>query len=140
MDTDIQADNKEQMLNDDSPRISEFHRSNIRNRTEIPRWLAAVQDRLHRDAGGPAWHDDRLLRLGAMDPLSMGLMVREWEVMGFQIERKVKGESRWNHGCIIGAGECAPTLPCAWLMVADDGMSARMKPGHPYETNLNKRS
>ena len=92
------------------------------------------------ETGGPSRHDDQLFRLGAMDPLSMGLMVREWEEMGFQIERKVKGESRWNHGCIIGAGECAPTLPCAWLMVADDGMSARMKPGHPYETNLNKRS
>lgn len=89
------------------------------------------------ETGGPARHDDQLFRLGVMDPLSMGLMVSEWEEMGFQIERKVQGESRWNHGCIIGAGECTPTLPCVWLLVADDGMSAWMKQGHPYHIHRN---
>jgi hypothetical protein len=98
-------------------------------------WQQCQKD--HNSESGfpfPAWYDDQLFRIGGKSIYLLKIVFSHWPSIGFRIKRKVKGQAVWHQGCFIRGGESTPTLPCPWLMVADDGMSAWMKPGHPYET------
>ncbi len=83
--------------------------------------------------GGRVWHDEHLLRDGAMSPQGISALVEEWEAMGFEAHEVVDGERRFKDFCVFEGMFGGPTLPCPWI--ADDGHGsvwlAGTEPGTP---------
>ena len=73
------------------------------------------------------WHDDHLLRDGVMSALDMEISVQFWESKGLQPFSDVGGGKVWNDLCVIEALSHAPTLPCDWIEVSEDGRHAWLK-------------
>lgn len=61
------------------------------------------------------WHDDFLLRDGAMSPLDMADIVESWEKLGLQGSVEVDGKKQWKDFCVVEAVQGGPTLPCDWV-------------------------
>jgi hypothetical protein len=73
------------------------------------------------------WHDDFLLREGAMNPMDIEYMVESWEKLGLEGIVDVDGEKRWKDFCVIGNIYSGPTLPCDWIEVDVDTHSVHYK-------------
>lgn len=67
--------------------------------------------------GGRVWHDDYLLRDGAMNPIDMQRLVEEWESLGFTFTAVVNGKKHWMDFCVHDM-MMGVTLPCAWIVEA----------------------
>ena len=67
--------------------------------------------------GGRVWHDDHLLRDGAMSPRDIEALVTRWETLGFETTRTVAGRSTWHDVCVVESMFGGPTLPCSWIEV-----------------------
>lgn len=78
-------------------------------------------EQCQRDFGGAIgwrmWHDDHLLRDGAMNPMDMMMMLSEWERMGLQPFGRKNRKKVWKDCCIVSID--GPTLPCDWIEVRD---------------------
>lgn len=65
--------------------------------------------------GGRVWHDDYLLRDGAMNPMDMQRLVEKWESMGFTSTTEVSGNKHWVDFCVHDM-MMGVTLPCEWII------------------------
>ena len=77
------------------------------------------------------WHDEHILRDGAMNPMDIETAVHSWESKGFRPIRSSHGKLVWNDLCVIEAMCRQPTLPCDWIVVAEDGSHAWLKSAAP---------
>ncbi len=96
-------------------------------------WEQCLKDH-ERLIGGRVWYDDHLLRDGAMNPLDIESLIEEWTELGFQPMEKRGGELRWKDVCVVESMFGGPTLPCEWLILAEDGGSAYLKGTDPGPT------
>ncbi len=60
-------------------------------------------------------YDEHLLRLGAMDPLVILMLIDDWKAKGFKPFKKIKGVKHWRDLCVVDTF-AGPTLPCDWLV------------------------
>lgn len=95
-------------------------------------WEQCLKDH-ERLIGGRVWYDKHLLRDGAMNPRDIELLVQEWTELGFEPFEERDGERVWKDCCVVEGMFCGITMPCNWLVVADDGYSAHMKGTEPGE-------
>ena len=58
-------------------------------------WEQCLQDHAPL-LGGRVWHDDYLLRDGAMNPMDMQRLVQEWESMGFTSTVEENGRKNYE--------------------------------------------
>jgi hypothetical protein len=73
---------------------------------------------------GRVWHDEHLLRDGAMNPADIAGLVDEWTKLGFEPFEE-QGEAQiWKDCCVVEGMFGGPTLPCDWLEISEDGRSA----------------
>lgn len=80
--------------------------------------------------GGRVWHDDFLLRDGAMNPMDMQRLVEEWEAMGFTATKEENGRKKWVDFCVhdmLGG----VTLDCEWIVPAGRRTVAHIADPHP---------
>ena len=77
-------------------------------------WEQCLQDHAPL-LGGRVWHDDYLLRDGAMNPMDMQRLVEEWEAMGFTATAEVNGQKQWVDFCVHDM-MMGVTLPCEWII------------------------
>ena len=82
-------------------------------------WEQCLQDHAPL-LGGRVWHDDYLLRDGAMNPMDMQRLVEEWEAMGFTATAEVNGQKQWVDSVLLDLlsefhirnREVVPALEC----------------------------
>jgi hypothetical protein len=65
--------------------------------------------------GGRLWHDDQLLRDGAMSPMDANQCVKFWERLGLEPMERQDGRQAWKDLCVVEHMFGGPTLPCEWL-------------------------
>ncbi|MDB4657247.1 hypothetical protein OAE56_00660 [Verrucomicrobiales bacterium] len=65
--------------------------------------------------GGRLWHDDFILRDGAMNPHDVKSAVEFWEHYGLVGQQNVGEEAHWKDICVIEAMIGGATLPCSWI-------------------------
>lgn len=70
-------------------------------------------------------YDEHLLRLGAMNPFDMQLLMDDWIAKGFKPFKTVKGIRHWKDMCIFDTFS-GPTLPCDWLVFDADRQSVSL--------------
>lgn len=78
-------------------------------------WLQCLKD--HADLiGGRVWYDDDLFRDGAMNPMDIEHLVKEWQKMGFNThDEDTEGNPiKWIDIC-VSSMLTGPTLECDWL-------------------------
>lgn len=68
---------------------------------------------------GSYWHDSRLFRDGAMDPMFMSFIVDCWEKRGFQGLVEINGKKQWQDFCVVAGAQLA--YPCSWLRISKRG-------------------
>lgn len=66
--------------------------------------------------GVTVWHDDHLLREGAMSSSDIESIVERWAKFGLETNRK-KGKEpvEWLEVCVSTGISGQPTLPCSWI-------------------------
>ena len=64
---------------------------------------------------GPLWHDDFLLRDGAMSPAAAEYSVDEWLSLVLVGHQKVDGQEQWVDICVLETLFRGPSLPCPWI-------------------------
>jgi hypothetical protein len=65
--------------------------------------------------GGRLWHDDYLLRDGAMNPTDAKDAIAFWERYGLIAMDAEDGRQRWRDVCVVEHVLGGPTLPCDWI-------------------------
>jgi hypothetical protein len=86
-------------------------------------WEACLAE--HAESiGWRMWHDDHLLRDGAMNPMAMAMLLADWEERGFRATDRKRNPTRWRDLCVIGLFEDASRLACSWLEI-EDGVAWR---------------
>jgi hypothetical protein len=94
-------------------------------------WERCLQDHAPL-LGGRVWHDQYLLRDGAMSPAGIAALVDEWTSLGLTGRAQVDGEMRWVDFCVHETMLGGPTLPCAWLVSTGPSSVAHIDdPGSP---------
>ena len=78
-------------------------------------WEQCLKDHGHL-IGGRVWHDQYLLRDGAMSPAGIAALVEHWTRMGLTGRAQVGGEMCWVDFCVYESMFGGLTLPCAWLI------------------------
>ena len=92
-------------------------------------WKKCLDD--HQNLlGGRVWHDDHLLRDGAMNPHDIKSLVERWASLGFQPTEKVDGQNVWKDVCVVESMFGGPTLRCDWLEFDRENRCAYLK-GQP---------
>ena len=61
-----------------------------------------------------SWHDDYLLRQGAMSSFDIDAMVADWEVRGLTAVAEEAGQKVWADMCVVDYYS-GPTFDCPWL-------------------------
>jgi len=84
--------------------------------------------------GGRVWHDDHLLRNGAMNPQDIEFLVKEWEGLGFQPNAEMEGRQVWQDFCVMESFFGGPTMPCPWIEFSGETRSAWLKGTLPGKT------
>ena len=77
--------------------------------------------------GGIIWHDENLLREGAMNPMDIEYMVEGWEKLGLKGVIEEWGEMKWKDLCVVGSYATRPTLPCDWIDIDPETNSVFLK-------------
>lgn len=77
--------------------------------------------------GGRLWHDECLLRDGAMNPKDMESLIGYWKEIGLAPFSEIGGKRHWKDMCVVEEMVGGATLPCAWIAVDMDDRSAYMK-------------
>ncbi len=81
-------------------------------------WQQCQRD-LGTDEIGATWHDEHLVRQGAMNPMEIGSMISWWEAKGLKsavgVTRAAK-TAHWVDMCVIDFS--GPTMPCDWVEVS----------------------
>lgn len=67
--------------------------------------------------GRRVWHDQRLLRDGALDPASARALVGGWKALGIEPLQWVGGALQWKEVCVVDLRLGGPTVKCPWLEV-----------------------
>jgi hypothetical protein len=67
--------------------------------------------------GGRLWHDEHLLRDGAMNPKDMEALIGYWKELGLVPFAQVDDKQHWKDMCVIEELAGGATLPCAWITV-----------------------
>ncbi len=65
--------------------------------------------------GGRLWHDDHLLRDGAMNAMDAKQVVAYWEGHGLVAMETQNGRQTWRDVCVVEHLSGGPTLPCDWI-------------------------
>ena len=74
------------------------------------------------------WHDEFLLREGAMNPMDIEYMVEGWEKLGLKgVIEEEWGEKKWEDLCVVGSYAIRPTLPCGWIDIDPETKSVFFK-------------
>ena len=93
-------------------------------------WAQCLKD--HADLiGGCVWHDDHLFRDGAMSASDIEALVEAWAMRGLTPFASVDGKRVWHDCCVTEHMAGGPTLPCSWIEIAEDGLSAYLKGTDP---------
>jgi hypothetical protein len=77
--------------------------------------------------GGRLWHDDHLLRDGAMNPRDMESLVGYWKELGLVPLAQIDGKQHWQDMCVVEELAGGPTLPCSWIAIDMTERSACLK-------------
>jgi hypothetical protein len=77
--------------------------------------------------GGCLWHDDYLLRDGAMSPMDAKQAVASWEQYGLVALETENGIQKWRDLCVVEHTRGGPTLPCDWIEFDRDSQSVYLK-------------
>ncbi|MCG3171858.1 MAG: hypothetical protein CALGDGBN_03564 [Pseudomonadales bacterium] len=93
-------------------------------------WAKCLADHANL-IGGRVWYDEHLLRDGAMNPRDIGLLVGEWEALGFTPTVEADGQRVWQDVCVVESMFGGPTLPCNWLDVDPDLRIASLRGSDP---------
>jgi len=93
-------------------------------------WEQCLKDhsRVH---GKRVWHDDHLLRDGAMSSSDIELLVNEWTKRGLQPLAMIDGKQVWNDCCVTSMPFDESTSPCDWIAFTDDGRAAYLNGTSP---------
>jgi type I restriction enzyme M protein len=84
-----------------------------------------------KEYSSPAvWYDEHLFRTGAMDPMDIEDIVKEWEKMGFTMAEKKNGKKVWKDFCAFGSLSRGD-WPCEWLEVDPERWCAYLKGTDP---------
>jgi len=89
-------------------------------------WEKCLEDH-DRLLGGRVWHDEHLLRDGAMNPRDIQALVDEWSELGFEPTEVVDGQRVWKDVCVVESMFGGPTLPCEWIVVDAELRAAYLK-------------
>lgn len=78
-------------------------------------WNACLQD--HKAMlGHTVWHDDHLLRDGAMNSVDFGRIIKFWKDLGFKaFAPEDKEEDEWLDFCVVTAPFYESEKICQWL-------------------------
>jgi hypothetical protein len=79
------------------------------------------------------WHDEHLLREGAMNPSDARGIVHFWADQGLQPTEEIRGERMWKDLCVVDLME-GPTLPCPWIEWDKANQTAWLKGSPKGET------
>jgi len=77
-------------------------------------------------------YDDHLMRICSMSPREMELLVNHWGTMGFETYVECGDKAFWSECCIVDQ-LAGITLPCDWLMIANDKQSVYLRGTDPGE-------
>ncbi len=81
-----------------------------------PGGLAGYREHMGEVLGVGVWHDDHLLREGAMSGADVEQIITGWEELGLHPFRTEQGEPvEWLECCVSSRYMDGPTLPCTWL-------------------------
>lgn len=93
-------------------------------------WAQCLAD--HDDLlGQTVWHDDHLLRDGAMNSSDMQSLVNSWKSKGFTPQTRIGGKLHWLDMCVVAELAERPTLPCKWLDFTAAGGAVFLKGKEP---------
>lgn len=67
--------------------------------------------------GDGIWHDDHLLREGAMSGNDVKHIVQAWQQMGLTPFRREGGRPVEWLECCVSSRYGGPTMPCSWLSI-----------------------
>jgi len=70
--------------------------------------------------GGRVWYDEFLFRDGAMNPMDIGHLVKQWEKFGFHTHDGGDKPTKWIDVCVVEVMFGGATLPCDWIEVDGD--------------------
>lgn len=88
----------------------------------------------HEDViGGAVWHDDHLLREGAMSPDGITWLIDRWRERGIEPYGEREGQKYWKDCCVVEGMFGGKTLPCDWLEIAPDRRSVYLTGTEPGE-------
>lgn len=77
--------------------------------------------------GGRVWHDEHLLRDGAMNPRDIEELIGWWQERGLEPYDFTGGSRRWKDVCVVEHMLGGPTLSCDWIEVDLDARAAFLK-------------
>jgi len=101
-------------------------------------WEQCLEDHANL-IGGRVWYDEHLFRNGAMNPMDIGSLVKEWTEMGFECYREVDGKMCWQDVCVYEGLFGGATMPCDWLGVDESTNAVFLKGTAPGEVVFSKR-
>lgn len=61
------------------------------------------------------WHDNSLLRDGAMSPSGIEALIQKWEDLGLIGIEVRNGRKYWKDFCVVEGHFGGPTLDCDWI-------------------------
>ncbi len=64
---------------------------------------------------GVLWHDDFLIRDGAMNLSSLDLRIKKWEALGLKGLSNFNGEQKWLDFCVFEGMFDRDNINCDWL-------------------------
>lgn len=77
--------------------------------------------------GGRLWHDQHLLRDGAMSPMAAKEAVAYWESMGLTAMEMRDKVRVWKDVCVVERMSGGPTALCDWLVFDIDRACVYLK-------------
>lgn len=71
------------------------------------------------EVGGSIWHDDALVRFGAMNDIDLELLIRRWQGKGLRLITTTRGEKSYADMCPVAVFQDSPH-PCDWIEIKDE--------------------
>jgi len=93
-----------------------------------PEGWNAYLDKFAEDLGHSIWHDDYLLREGAMSADDIAKAIQWWAELGVETHRTEGGRPvEWLGLCVSQGILGGPTLPCPWIAYDEETGGAFLK-------------